>query len=116
MKTILDNLDYDVTKYLYENFFINSETRNKYNFVINELKIHYNHYKKYYCENLLGKIITSYRDVNNNVRLKKMNFLIYLRTNIYKRKKVYKSLETKGNYRALDYKREGQRFIAHDII
>lgn len=114
MKTILDNLDYDVTKYLYETYFIKIETRIKYNFIMNELKIHFNHYKKYYCASLMTKLITSYRSENGNVRLKKMNFMIYLRTNIYKKKKKYTEILTKGNYRALDYKREANRFLMNN--
>jgi len=101
MRTILDYLDYDVSLYLYDNYIFKNHSNYK------ECLKEYNHkiynYKNRYHDDIMKNLIVLHKTPNNNTRLKKVNFVIFIRkTN---RKKIYREL-TPANKRAIQWKIE----------
>lgn len=105
MHTILDFLDCDVSLYLYDNYIFQNHSNYK------ECLKEYNHklynYKNIYHDDIMKNLIVLHKTPNNNTRLKKANFVVFLRKK--NRKKIYREL-TPANKRAIQWKIEVRDF------
>lgn len=101
MRTILDYLDYDISLYLYENYVFHN--RSQFKECLKEYHNKLFEYRDKYHDDIMKNLIVLHKTPNNNTRLKKVNFVVYLRK-LNRKKRIYREL-TLSNKRAIQWKK-----------
>lgn len=104
MHTILDYLNYDVSLYLYDNYIFRN--RSYFDKCIQEYHNEINNYCRIYHCDIMKNLIILHKTIRGNSRLRKMNFVRYIRNN-RGRKRIYDEL-TEANRRAIEWKKEAK--------